>query len=386
MKQRKLSLLMALLLLVTSCSEKKATAADYQTSLDIFKAQEAVKILQLTDLHWSLGTDFTRQEAYLKKVVELADPDIVITTGDNVLCASDRDFQHLFSFFDSLTNSKGQPVYWSVTWGNHDRQGFYGPDYPSNLAKSYSLASSYTYGQASSHHGLYKCPEDEVQGRSNYVVNLTDGNKTLWQLWGIDSNSDSYNGSTYDYDVIRQNQIDWYTSLAKTTRGEGTNIPGLAFFHIPLFQSVYSYDEAKKTKIIKEGDFGGELRESEWDGSPLANQGYASTAFYIGYEDTGFFKAAKANGIKGMFYGHDHINDFWALYDDQATATNNPNGTSDDILLAYGTKSGDGLYYDKDMIGGNLITVHKDGSFNGHEASHGTDFQWIHLTYEEANL
>jgi hypothetical protein len=174
--------------------------------------------------------------------------------------------------------------------------------------------------------------------------------------------------------------------LAKTTRGEGTNIPGLAFFHIPLFQSVYSYDEAKKTKIIKEGDFGGELRESEWDGSPLANQGYASTAFYIGYEDTGFFKAAKANGIKGMFYGHDHINDFWALYDDQATATNNPNGTSDDILLAYGTKSGDGLYYDKDMIGGNLITVHKDGSFNGHEASHGTDFQWIHLTYEEANL
>jgi hypothetical protein len=47
----------------------------------------------------------------------------------------------------------------------------------------------------------------DVYGDSNYVLNLTDGSKTLWQLYGIDSNSLQFNGLYYDYDVIHKDEI-----------------------------------------------------------------------------------------------------------------------------------------------------------------------------------
>lgn len=48
------------------------------------------------------------------------------------------------------------------------------------------------------------------------------------------------------------------------------------------------------------------------------------------YYNTGFFKAAKRNNIKALFFGHDHDNDYEGFYDG--------------IFLSYGRKTGVGGY------------------------------------------
>ena len=376
-------------LLLASCSQGpqiKPSLKDYQTDINIFKTNDTVRILQLTDIHWSFATDYRREQKYFESLAQKADPDIIMTTGDNVLSATSDTIDHLFSMLNSLKNARGKRIYWGVTWGNHDRQGIYDPDYPDRIAKTYSMQKEYDHSLVYENYGLYKNPDDDIQGRSNYVVNLTDGSRTIWQLYAIDSNSDHFNGTNYTYDVIRKEQIEWFENQAKESQREG-NIPSLAFFHIPLFQLAYSYDNAKKG-IIKPGNFGGELRERTEEKAPFFDQieNIDATRTFPGYEDTGFFHSAKQYNVKGMFFGHDHVNDFWALYDDKATAENNPNGTADDILLAYGVKTGDGLYFSKDLIGGNLITIHKDGSFDGRRSDDfTTDFSPVFLKYEEVD-
>jgi|GEM_PF-1097962 len=361
-------------LLLVSCSASAPTPSleDYQTDVNLFAVQDEVRILQMTDIHWSVGTDFDKEEKYLRALVAKADPDIVMVTGDSVLTGARRDWTELRETLDTLKNSRGRSVYWGLTYGNHDRQGDYKVEDVDSWIKEYSEASSYDVTKESRHHGLYKNPADEVQGRSNYVVNLKDGEgNTLWQLYALDTNSDYYHDGGYTYDVIRENQIDWFKKISASTRKEGGPlIPGLAFFHIPLYQTIYSYDAATGTKTLPEGDFGGALNESKANLPQLEDKvtNPDSLRVYVGYKDTGFFDVARENGIKGMFYGHDHANDFWAVYQD--------------VLLAYGTKTGEGLSYRKGLIGGNLITVHKDGSFD-QRRKEGGDFEQILLSEED---
>ena len=94
---------------------------------------------------------------------------------------------------------------------------------------------------------------------------------------------------------------------------------------------------------------------------------------YIGYKNTHFFSMAKENGVKGIFYGHDHVNDFWSIYEG--------------VLLAYGTKSSDQLYYLDNLIGGNLLTIHKNGNLdlrrNDKVSNITTDFKQVLVNYQE---
>lgn len=389
MKTKKRVSLLLLSLLLSSCKGyEEVKLDDYITSIDIFRNQDEVKILQLTDLHWSFQTDFEREKKYLQNLVSICDPDIIMTTGDNILGGNSLTVDTLYKTFDSLTNARGKKVYFGLTWGNHDRQGVYDKDYPDRELLKYTSTNNYQTEQSYEHYGLYRHPSSSLFGRSNYAVNLTDGEKTIWTLYALDTNSDSFNGTKYDYDIIHDDQIAWFNSLNSKIRAEDKDIPSLAFFHIPLYESAFSYDNAyKSTPFIEKGDFGGEVNEPESNIPGLKEYNLKSNAFYVGYQKTDFFKEAKQGGVKGMFYGHDHLNDFWALYDDKTyfdSKTNtvvNPNGTADDVLLAYGVKTGDGLSCDSNKIGGNLITIHKDRSFNGRKSETGTDFKAVYLKY-----
>lgn len=390
MKIKKTIPVVLLSLLLSSCKNyKEVKLDDYITSIDLFKTQDDVKILQLTDLHYSFQTDFDREKDYLQKLVDLTDPDIIMTTGDNILGGNSYTVDNLYKMLDSLKNKRGNKIYFGLTWGNHDRQGVYDKDYPDRELLKYTSTHNYKVGENYEHYGLYSHPDSELTGRSNYAINLTDGNKTIWTLYALDTNSDSYQGVKYGYDIIHDDQIEWFKNLSNKIKTDDKDIKSLAFFHIPLYETAFAYDNAKRdtNPIIAQGDFGGEAEEPSSNIPGLKEYNLKSDAFYVGYKKTDFFQVAKEAGVKGMFYGHDHVNNFWALYDDKAyfdTKTNkvvNPNGTDDDVLLAYGTKTGDGLSCDSNKIGGNLITIHKDRSFNGRQAETGTDFKFVYLKY-----
>lgn len=354
-------------LALSACSGAAPKEADYITELQIFQSLDTVRVMQVTDLHWHAGTDMDRQVNYLTKLVELCDPDIIVSTGDNFLGGTMNDIDTLFAFFNDVKNARGKHVYWTSAWGNHDRSGIYNPDYLSDLLQGVSKRYSYTYGEESDNYGLYKDPKDEVHGRGNNVVNLADGEKVIWQLYCLDSNSDYYVDSYYAYDSIHADQIEWFEKMAqysKNKAGVADPLPSLMFEHIPLYQVGYAYQEVKENRLDKVTYSWGQVLEAD-NSEPFA-EAFGGYGIYVGYQENNLFEVAKENGVKGIFCGHDHINDFYAEYDG--------------VYIGYGQKTGDQLYCHIPMMGAKVFDLHKDGSFNG-EVGH--DIHVYELDYED---
>jgi hypothetical protein len=125
---------------------------------------------------------------------------------------------------------------------------------------------------------------------------------------------------TWGYGVFSKEQIAWYQ------RVQSHALPHLIFYHIPLPEML----ETTPEDTIHQGEYG----------EKPSVQGI----------NTGFFEAARKTGqAKGMFFGHDHYNDYSYV----------KNG----IVLAYGRVSG---HYDYGPAGyargARVITFSKYGA------------------------
>ena len=353
-------------LAISACSGASPLKSAYVTELNIFHSLDTVRIMQVTDIHWHAGTDTEKQTQYLKDLVEACDPDIVVSTGDNFLGGNMHDIDTLISFFKGMTNSKGKKIYWTSTWGNHDRSGIYNPDYLSDLLQIESKHRVYDYSLEYESVGLYKDPKDDIHGRGNSLINLTDGEDVIWQLYCMDSNSDYWMGSYYAYDTIHKDEVNWFKEMAdysKQEAGETDYLPSLLFEHIPLYQVGYAYQEVKDGHLDKVTYSWGDVRESP-NSEPFASA-FGGYGVYVGYEDTGLFEAAKERGVRAIFCGHDHVNDFYAEYDG--------------VYVGYGQKTGDQLYSLPSICGAKVFDLHKDRSFDGRI---GHDLHVYELDYE----
>ncbi len=353
-------------LALSACSGASPAEKDYITELKIFHELDKVRVMQMTDIHWHAGTDTERQIEYLTKLVELCDPDIIVSTGDNFLGGNMNDIDTFFAFFNNVKNARGKRVYWTSAWGNHDRSGIYNPDYLSDLLQGSSKRRLYEYGQEYDSYGLYKDPRDDVHGRGNNVVNLTDGNKVIWQLYCMDSNSDYYVDSYYAYDSVHDDEIDWFKKMAEYSRREAGSadlIPSMLFEHIPLYEVGYAYQEVKENRLDKVTYSWGQVLESD-SSEPFA-QAFGGYGIYVGYKQTNLFEVAKENGVQGIFCGHDHINDFYAKYDG--------------VYIGYGQKTGDQLYCHIPMMGAKVFDLDKSGVFHGEV---GADLHVYELDYD----
>lgn len=327
---------------ISSCSSIHYETASYVKELDY---HEGYKILQLTDIHWSLSSNIDIESAFLSKVISEASPDLIICTGDSFMDASASTVDTLYNFMDSKN------IPWTVTFGNHDTQGLYSPSYVATRMLS-TRNGVFTY-----------LSDDDIYGDSNYILNLVKQGEVKWQLYCLDSNSYINNGITdYNYDYIHQDQISWYeNAITDTNKGSSQIVPSLAFFHIPLPEfgeawaslpvsdqiGLYNGSTGVKTQVIKEGKQAatyifGEMNEESCPSK--VNNGF-------------FDSAKKMKSTKGIFVGHDHINAFAVEYDG--------------ITLSYGLKSGDGCYYQDFSVdgvtpftGGQLITLKDDGTFD----------------------
>jgi 3',5'-cyclic AMP phosphodiesterase CpdA len=309
-----------------SCGTKSEPAlSDYVTNVKGFYS--GYRVLQLTDIHWSVETDIAAQSAYLQALFEATTPDFLVVTGDSGLVATPEIMDKLFGLFERW----GIP--YAVTWGNHDKQGHYSLGYLDSLA-------------ARGPRSCYKAIDDEVMGRSNYVVNLCQGTQTMWKLYALDSNSyGKTNGVTYPYDYIHESQVSWFTAEAESDKkSDDTYYPSLSFFHIPLIESKQSYEEQDDAARVK---------KHKWS---------CDESYCVSDTESGFFAAAASHGVKGIFYGHDHSNDYVADY---------VAPTGETVTLGYGVKSGTELYYhDREdgtkKIGGAVYYLRSDGTFNLH--------------------
>jgi hypothetical protein len=96
------------------------------------------------------------------------------------------------------------------------------------------------------------------------------------------------------YDWIRPSQVAWYAELSRALEAEhGRKIPGLMFFHIPLWEFHHMWENRERHQVTGE-----------------KNEDVSSGPF-----NSGLFAALVERGdVKGVFVGHDHVNTYVGDY------------------------------------------------------------------------
>jgi hypothetical protein len=182
-----------------------------------------------------------------------------------------------------------------------------------------------------------------VFGNANFAINLMQGSNIFEQLIIMDSNRYYFGFDYQGYDFFKQDQIDWYSSLIDyTTEKNGSLVESLMFYHIPLPEINDAWKAAKEDPSkLKFGE------QNEEPCCPKTNSGF-------------FDVIEKKGSTKGMYFGHDHVNNYIVNYRG--------------VDFAYGVKSTDRVYYGKGMLGGRVITIRDD---------HSLDYEDYYHTYEE---
>ena len=321
-------------------------------------------ILQLTDIHWNYNTSTLASRGYLDKLFHEvkehlvttqgvdAKIDLVELTGDQFMLANAYHVDSFVKYFDQKAEEYG--FKYAVIWGNHDHHGIYNPNWLSDMFKN-------------AKHAIYSDENDNLYGRSNFVINLMSGEETKWQIANLDSGasfSETAVSPFRDYDYIRPEQTKWWKAEHDRV---GKDVPTIAYYHIPQEENQKAWDDIH--------DKGATYRNKFFKLESFADNGnekYASDFLDVGAE----------NGLKAAFMGHAHNND-WTVECEFEDAEHNVNK----VVVGLGVKTGPELYYahinvededpamkeglasvgiteNFDLIGASLVTI-KDGAKEG---------------------
>lgn len=303
---------------LTACSGVNHSPEEYVLKMNY---SDDFRILQLTDTHIGDKDNTKLHYDFMDLTIKESKPNLIVVTGDVFTFASRGTAQEFFKWLD------GHGVPWTITFGNHDEQCFFSIDWLTNVLNKYGSNC------------LFKdIQDDNVQGNANFAINLMKGNDIFEQLIIMDSNRYNYNGY-FGYDYFHQDQIDWYSQLVSYTAEQngGVVVPSLMFYHIPLPEVRDAWAAAQKDKslILNPADAKHEAQQGEEPCNPDYN--------------SGFFKVIKEKGsTHGMYFGHDHINNYVINYDG--------------IHFGYGIKATDRVYANDSLLGGRVIILKNDHS------------------------
>lgn len=362
MKKKLICFVLAATLLLSFAACSKTTKAQEHLEDYVFtvKYHDDFNVLQLTDIHWNVNTSTRSSKTYLDKLLKEVNDHIVKTqgagakidlvelTGDMFMLANTYHLKTFIEYFEEKAEEYG--FIYAPIWGNHDLHSLYNPN---DLARRFKNAA----------HCIYFEPDDDLYGRSNFIINLTeDGTKNsavAWMIANIDSGasfSETELSVFRDYDYIRPEQTEWFL---KEHELAGENVPVIAYYHIPqdenekLWKAVSEEGATYKNKFFRLETF-----------ADNGNEKYASD----------FIDRAKDHNLKAAFMGHAHNDDWTVEYEG--------------VVIGLGVKTGEELYFahvdvnseDKamqmglasvgitenfDLIGASLVTLtDKDGSFD----------------------
>ena len=340
-----------------------------------FREDGTFRIMQITDTQDDHLIDFRTPEL-IRRAIEEERPDLVVCTGDCITGGQIRNDRQVRDAIDAVfmpIEEAGVPFI--VTFGNHDEDAHVRGDAP-NMGEQ---------GQLAYYRRTFTCninkPDDRRITGDGDMVTFVYGAKRKWRwserfeaeefeaeefgaeefdgedadflvqgfdwwlpghlepklaIWAIDSGRYApnpiagqpigYNDNGWDW--IRPDQVDWYRSTSrKIERRYRRKIPGMMFFHIPLFEfetmwtvdrgMFPSRDRPNAQPPVDEGRYRVEEERHE--------------CVCTGPFNSGLYAAAQERGdILGMFVGHDHINSYV--------------GNFHGILLGYGASSGFGPY------------------------------------------
>lgn len=297
-------------LALTSCGQVMNWKDNLDKYVVAMQYHADFNILQLTDIHWNVNSSTTRSKQYLDKVFKEADAhclggiDLVELTGDQFMLANTYHVKTFVEYMETKAVEYG--FKYAIIWGNHDRHGLYSPNW---LADQYRKAE----------HCIYIEPEDNLYGRSNFVINLTDTGEvsgtTYWQIYNLDSGasfSESPLAIGRNYDYIREEQVEWFEKERQLQSGSNA----IAYYHIP------QQDNQVAWTLVQEG---GATFKNEF--FKLEGFGDADKPEY----KSRFIESGRTRNLKAAFMGHAHNVDWTVDYDG--------------VVIGLGVKTGPELYY-----------------------------------------
>ena len=309
------------------------------------------KVLRLTDLHFCGG--FLSAEKDKKAINAVAamvaaeKPDLVIVTGDISFAVPwygtiNNAYAHEFAkhLFERLG------VYWTIALGNHDSEAY-------NFHGRAAVAKMYE--DDSLKYCLFDRGPENIFGEGNHYINVKNSDGLITRsLIMMDTNAytdeDPF-GIKWIYDRIHDDQMEWYSDVVARNNahnaalGSKETVKSSLFVHIPISVVKTSYDaylangraDTEDVKYVSGHD--GEPAPVVW--GPSSEDGVIEKLVALGSTD-------------GVFYGHDHLNNFTLEYRG--------------IMLSYGYSIDYSAYDDIDLVGYQrgctVITYSPDSSFN----------------------
>ncbi len=299
------------------------------------------RILLMSDLH--AGKNFNPQLTQaIEATVAHTKPNLVLINGDTSGCRDDvhcETCEELRNLLKEITRPmESRKIPWAHTFGNHDDNYGLPIDIQQKVYEEFEYCIS-------------KSGDEDISGTGNYVLPVlsNSSDKIRFNVWGFDSHSNipkfanqlglpentrfkmrtpTYIGN--DYDSIHPDQIHWYYSASKALeKYNGEKIPAIAFMHIAIPEFMV---------IVRNREHCG------YKGNQREDLGCGDINF-------GFFGACLERGdVKGIFAGHDHVNDFTGRYMG--------------IMLGYdGGLTYDG-YQDDDIRGARLFEIDENDAAN----------------------
>lgn len=287
---------------------------DYSTTIAKVDENGKIKnddfvIVSTTDFHFDVDHDINTKavDRFVRHIKEVK-PDLVVLTGDNIL----SKFQQIDAIqFAQMMEEIG--IYWTAVFGNHETRedrGFY----------KWLLWKSF----CDYDHCLCKYGPDELFGYGNYTVNiLGEGGKLLKTLFFFDSGRDildrdreKYNipSDMKGYDFLKTEQIDFYKNEIDALKKKYGEVKSMMYMHIPLpeYSNAFTLDE--NGSYVPSGEC-----------EVLYGEQYESVG--CSAHNSGMFDAILEKGsTQAVFSGHDHVNDWCAIYKGVYLAYSLPGG------------------------------------------------------------
>ncbi len=259
-----------------------------------FNSEGNFKIVQFTDSQDGPMID-PRTVNLMKKILDYEKPNLVVLTGDNIdgKCKSIHDVKRAIDNLAAPIEKRGIP--WAVIFGNHDED--HGKMSKEDMMKLYM-----SYPNNISEIGFM---DNEKVGNYNLLISSSKSDLPAFNIYMMDSGEYSHDLQTYEW--MKESQIAWYKDTSAQLKANYNElIPALMFFHIPL---------PEWKTLWKSGAAKGNRNEEECTSAV----------------NSGLFDAlVKTGDVKGVFVGHDHVNDYV--------------GKLQGIILGYSRSIGYGTY------------------------------------------
>lgn len=318
---------------------------DYSTTIAKVDENGNIKsddfvIVSTTDFHFDVDHDINTKAVrnFVNHIKEVR-PDLVVLTGDNIL----SKYQQIDAIqFAQMMEEIG--IYWTAVFGNHETRedrGFY---------KWLLFKSFCDYD-----HCLCKFGPDDMFGYGNFTVNiLGEGGKLLKTLFHFDSGRDildrdkekyglpaDFNG----YDFLKKEQIDFYKNETAKLKKQYGSADSFMYMHIPLCEYSHAFKDDGNGRFVPTGEC-----------EILYGEQYESVG--CSSFNSGMFDAILETGsTQAVFAGHDHVNDWAAIYKGVHLVYSLPGG-----YAVYNMGDKTGKPESEWVEGVTITTLHNDGS------------------------